>query len=53
VNDRELARLATSWQGPVRGLPQLPVAGGPPLVAALASILAAPGSRLAASGESR
>lgn len=35
VNDRELARLATDWQGPHATLPLLPLDPGPELVATL------------------
>lgn len=35
LNDRELARLAASWQGPRIELPQLPIDRGPALLTAL------------------
>jgi len=41
INDRELARLADRWQGPIAHLPLLPLSPGPPLVGRLASELQA------------
>jgi anion-transporting ArsA/GET3 family ATPase len=39
LNERELARLASSWQGPRVELPQLPLDRGPALLAALGHCL--------------
>ena len=35
LNDRELARLRESWEGPRLELPQLPLGRGPELIATL------------------
>ena len=47
VNDRELARLAAVWSGPLRLLPQLPLDSGPRLVGTLAALLAASAAEVA------
>lgn len=39
VNDRELSRLSTAWNGPLVTLPLLPFDRGPELAAALADLL--------------
>lgn len=39
LNDRELARLRESWEGPRLELPQLPLARGPELIATLQQCL--------------
>ena len=41
LNERELERLAHWWEGPRVELPQLAMASGPPLIAALGRLLAA------------
>lgn len=41
LNDRELARLRESWEGPRLELPQLPLARGPELIARLQQCLEA------------
>jgi len=53
VNLRELERLAEAWRGGRVGLPLLPVARGPELVAALGRCLAAGGVGLPAAREGR
>jgi hypothetical protein len=52
VNLRELERLAEAWNGPRLGLPLLPIARGPELVAALGRCLAAGGVELSAAATS-
>ena len=44
ANERELERLAAAWTGRRVELPLLPIAPGPPLVAALQSLLAGNGA---------